>query len=66
MNWATERLIEESVNYLGRSQGDVPSMEFADRLTMQSMAYALIAIAQELKRHNDEDELERERQEVGR
>ena len=66
MTFTTERLIREAEDNLGSAQGDIGGGDFGDKLTQLSIAYSLLAIAQELKRHNDEDELERERQEVGK
>ena len=63
MTFTTERLLAEADNKLGSAQGDIGGSADRDKLVQISIAYSLLAIAQELKRHNDKDELERERME---
>lgn len=63
MTLTTERLIREAKDKLGSAQGDSGGGDLGDKFVQISIAYSMLAIAQELKRHNDEDELERERQE---
>ena len=62
MNLTTEQLIRNALEYLDRSQGDV-DFDFSERLTQQSIAYSLIAIAQELHKVNERAQLELERKE---
>lgn len=40
------------------------TVEFVNGMTLRAMTYALIAIAEELRRANDEIDLEKERQEI--
>ena len=47
-----ERLIDNAMTSLDRAGGDVDS-DFSGRLTQQSIAYSMIAIAQELHRMNE-------------
>ena len=51
-----ERLIDNAMTSLDRAGGDVDS-DFSGRLIQQSIAYSMIAIAQELHRMNDNQEL---------
>ena len=51
MNQTYDRLIDNAMTSLDRAGGDVDS-DFSGRLTQQSIAYALIAIAQELHKIN--------------
>ena len=64
VSFTTERLIREAEDKLGSAQGDSGGGDFGDKLVQLSIAYSLLAIAQELKRHNDEDY--KERQESGK
>ena len=62
MTLTNEQLLRNAMEYLDRSQGDVDS-DFSGRLTQQSIAYATIAIAQELHKVNERAQLELERKE---
>ena len=55
MSFTTERLIREAEDKLSSAQGDTGGGKFGDKFAQLSIAYSLLAIAQELKRHNDED-----------
>ena len=57
MNLTTEQLINNAMQHLDQSQGDVDG-GFSGRLTQQSIAYSLIAIAQSLHWINENKELQ--------
>ena len=61
MTLTTEQLINNAMQHLDQSQDDVDG-GFSGRLTQQSIAYSLIAIAQELHKVNERAEIEIERQ----
>ena len=61
MKLTYDRLIDNAMTSLDRAGGDV-DFDFSGRLTQQSIAYALIAIAQELHKVNERAEIEIERQ----
>ena len=61
MNLTTEQLINNAMQHLDQSQGDVDG-GFSGRLTQQSIAYSLLAIAQELHKINERAETEIDRQ----
>ena len=60
MNQTYDRLIDNAMTNLDRAGGDV-DRDFSGRLTQQSIAYAMIAIAQELHKMNERAEIEIER-----
>ena len=66
MKVSTEVVLSHARNSLVNAGGDVHDTHHADWCLQESIAYSLIAIGQELKRFNDEEELERERQELGK
>ena len=61
MNLTTEQLINNAMQHLDRSQGDVDS-DISGRMMQQSIAYSLIAIAQELHKAGEREEIEMDRQ----
>ena len=61
MNLTIEQLLRNAMEHLDRAQGDV-DFDFSGRLAQQSIAYSLIAIAQELHKVNERAEIEIERQ----
>ena len=63
MNISTETLLGNANTSLNNAGGDVHDRHHSEWLIQESIAYSLLAIAQELKKFNDEAEVERERQE---
>ena len=61
---SSEVLLGHARISLDNAGGDVHDQHHSDWLIQESIAYSLLAIGTELKRFNDEADLERERQEI--